>query len=509
MTVRGHSGGRALARNSALNAAGQLAPLLVAVAVLPYLLGELGPERFALLTLAWTIIGYFGFLDLGLGRATTQFVAGLLGADRAGGVNRVVWSSLTIQTVLGTAGALAIAALASVLARDVLRVTDPALLAETQSTLRLVALGLPLVLLSGTFSGVLEAYQRFDLMNLVRVPSSIATLIIPTAGVAFQASLPSIVLGIVVARACALLCFGGLAVRIGGVARPVRPHVPTLRRLLGFGGWLTVSLMAVPILTYAERLLIGGLRSLTELAYYAVPFEIVARTAIIPSAIALTLFPAFSHAQRSGAQVDQLFRRPMRLLFLLQWPLLVMLWLFPGDILAAWIGPDVADAGEVVLRLLAAAFFLNAFSQVALAGIQGLGRPDLKARLDLVEVPLFILLAVLMIPRFGIAGAAGAKLLVSFADTALLFLFAGRLNARPMIDWSRLRRHPAAAGATILVVSLVGFSAAAPLTIRIVAAVAGIILLGGAVWMRALDGADRAAVLTLFGRRAQMKEVTQ
>jgi O-antigen/teichoic acid export membrane protein len=267
--------------------------------------------------------------------------------------------------------------------------------------------------------------------------------------------------------------------------------------------------MAVPFLTYAERLLIGGLRSLTELAYYAVPFEIVARTAIIPSAVALTLFPAFSQAQRSGAHVDQLFRRPMRLLFLLQWPLLVFLWLFPRDILAAWVGPNVADAGAVVLRLLAAAFFLNAFSQVALAGIQGLGRPDLKARLDLVEVPLFILLAVLLIPRFGIAGAAGAKLLVTFADTALLFLFAGRLSARPMIDWSRLRRHPVAAGATILVVSLVGFSAAAPLTIRIVAALAGIILLGGAVWMRALDDTDRAAVLSLFGRRAQMKEVTQ
>jgi O-antigen/teichoic acid export membrane protein len=507
VSVQSHSGGRALARNSALNAAGQLAPLLVAVAVLPYVLGELGPERFAVLTLAWTIIGYFGFLDLGLGRATTQFVAGLLGADRAGGVNRVVWSSLAIQAALGMAGALVIAALASVLARDVLRVADRALLNETVSTLRLVALGLPLVLLSGTFSGVLEAYQRFDLMNLVRVPSSIATLAIPAAGVALQASLPAIVVGIIVARACALVCFAGLAIRIGGVERPVRPHTRTLRRLLGFGGWLTVSLIAVPFLTYAERLLIGGLRSLTELAYYAVPFEIVARTAIIPSAVALTLFPAFSHAQRSGGRVDALFRRPLRLLFLLQWPLLVLLWLFPHDILSAWMGPDVANAGAVVLRLLAVAFFLNAFSQVALAGIQGLGRPDLKAKLDLVEVPLFIVLAVLMIPRFGIAGAAGAKLVVTFADTAVLFVLAGRLTARPLIDGSLLRRHPIAAAATVLVVATVGFAAAGPFAVRIAAALAGTILLGGTVWLRALDGTDRAAVLSLLGRRAPMREV--
>src|SRR5690606_34579224 len=102
--------------------------------------------------------------------------------------------------------------------------------------------------------------------------------------------------------------------RVAGQLRPVAPHWLTLRRLLGFGGWLTVSLLAVPVLMYAERLLIGGLRSLTELAYYTVPFEIVARTAVIPSAIALTLFPAFSYAQRDARRVDELFRRPLRLL---------------------------------------------------------------------------------------------------------------------------------------------------------------------------------------------------
>ncbi|MGH7447266.1 MAG: oligosaccharide flippase family protein, partial [Longimicrobiales bacterium] len=372
-----------MVRNAALNAAGQLLPLLLILPVLPYVLSTLGTERFAVLTLAWTVIGYFGFLDLGLGRAATQFVAQLLGENRRSEVNRVVWSSLVTQAALGVAGAIIIAALAPVIARDVLRIADPALQAETRTTVMFVAMGLPLVLLSGTFSGVLEAHQRFDLMNLVRVPANLATLAVPAVGAMVGASLPAIVVGIVAARACALLCFAVLAGRVAGWLRPVRPHWLTLRRLLGFGGWLTVSLLAVPVIVYAERLLIGGMRSLTELAYYTVPFEIVARTAVIPSAIALTLFPAFSYAQKDARRVDDLFRRPLRLLFLFQWPLLVVLWLFPGEILGAWMGGAVAAAGASVLRLLALAFFLNAFSHIALAGVQGLGRPDLKAKLDL------------------------------------------------------------------------------------------------------------------------------
>lgn len=507
MSAPARTGGRLLARNAALNAAGQMLPLLLAVPILPYVLRELGAERFAVLTLAWTIIGYFGFLDLGLGRATTKFVAGLLGADR-GGVSRVVWSSLAIQSALGLAGAALIAALVPAIAHDVLRISDPAILAETEATLRLVALGLPLVLLSGTFSGVLEAYQRFDLVNIVRVPVSMATLAVPAAGVALGWSLPAIVTGIVIARACALLSFAGFAARLGDGLWPVRPDPPTLRRLLGFGGWLTVSLIAVPILTYAERLLIGGLRSLAELAYYAVPFEIVARTAVIPSAIALTLFPAFSYAQRSGGRVDELFRRPMRLLFILQWPLLCLFWLFPGEILATWMGPQVAAAGAPVLRLLAVAFFLNAFSQIALAGIHGLGRPDLKAKLDMAEVPLFIALSFLLIPRFGIAGAAAAKLLVTVVDTALLFAFARHLGHRPMIAWSHLRHHPATASGVILLLAIVGFAAAAPVAVRAIVMLLAIPLLSGAVWRYALDASDRAAVFGLFSRTPSMKEAT-
>jgi O-antigen/teichoic acid export membrane protein len=198
----------------------------------------------------------------------------------------------------------------------------------------------------------------------------------------------------------------------------------------------------------------------------------------------------------------------MKLLFLLQWPLLVVLWLFAAEILDAWMGSEVAAAGAPVLRLLALAFFLNAFSQVALAGVQGLGRPDLKAKLDMFEVPFFVLLAALLIPRFGITGAAAAKLVVTVVDTSLLFVFAGRLGRRPMIDWSVPRRHPAAALATATLVAIVALSAQAPVAVRIVVMLVAAGALGGAVWTRALDATDRAAVFGLFRRTLPMKEVT-
>lgn len=494
-----------LARNAALNAVAQLVPLVLALPVLPYVLRTLGAERFAVLTLAWTVIGYFGFLDLGLGRAATRFVAAGLGRGESEEIRRVVWSSLVTQAALGLAGALIIAAAAPFIASGILRIEDADLLAETSAALTWVALGLPLVLLSGTMSGVLEAHQRFDLTNMVRVPANAATLAVPAAGVWLGASLPVIIAAIVGTRALALFGFSVFAARVSGGLAPALPDPAVVRRLLAFGGWLSISMLAAPLLTYAERLLLGGIRSLTDLAHYAVPFEIVARTAVLSSAAALTLFPAFSYAQQRGTSIEGLFHRPLRLLFLLQWPLLVVFWLFPHELLNAWMGTEVATAGAGALRLLALAFFFNGFAQLALAGVQGLGRPDLKAKLDLVQLPLYIGAAALFIARFGITGAAAAKLLFTVVDTAILFLFARRLGAPAHMGLSSRSSRVAVAAALTACVAT-GAAVALPFTVRVVAAVAGIAVVGAALWLFVLDAMDRDAVrrATRPGRPAEI-----
>lgn len=60
-------------------------PLLIAAVTVPKLLTLIGSERFGFLALAWGLIGYAGALDLGIGRATTQRVAALIGAGGTSG----------------------------------------------------------------------------------------------------------------------------------------------------------------------------------------------------------------------------------------------------------------------------------------------------------------------------------------------------------------------------------------------------------------------------------------
>jgi O-antigen/teichoic acid export membrane protein len=107
----------------------------------------------------------------------------------------------------------------------------------------------------------------------------------------------------------------------------------------------------------------------------------------------------------------------------------VVLVLFAPEILALWLKGDFAARSTGVLRILAISFALNALSYVPFSAVQGLGRPDLKAKLDLAEVHFCVILSCILIPRYGVAGAALAKLGVTIIDTVGLFWMAGRLGA--------------------------------------------------------------------------------
>ena len=99
--------GRLLAGNAVWNLVGTCSPVLVAVVCLPILKRGLGTDRLGIISLAWVIIGYFGFFDLGLSRALTKLVAEKLGQKRSQEIPYLVWTSLWLMAGIGIAGLVA------------------------------------------------------------------------------------------------------------------------------------------------------------------------------------------------------------------------------------------------------------------------------------------------------------------------------------------------------------------------------------------------------------------
>jgi len=80
-----------------------------------------------------------------------------------------------------------------------------------------------------------------------------------------------------------------------------------------------------------------------------------------------------------------------------------------------------------VLQWLAVGVFCNSLAHIAFAFIQGVGRPELTAKLHLAELPLYVLLVWYLIGAYGIEGAAISWALRTGIDAILLFGIAQRL----------------------------------------------------------------------------------
>jgi len=195
-----------LARNTIFNFIGQAIPLIAGIITLPFIIKGLGTQRFGLLSLALVILGYFAVFDLGLGRATTKFVAESVGKGEKEKISIIVWTSVTIQFIFGMIGTFIFLAIVPVLATKLLNI-PPELQTEAKSTFYMLAFTLPILLISSSFRGVLEAFQRFDLVNIITIPSNSMTFILPLIGIHLGLSLPWIVGLILVTRVMTLLTY--------------------------------------------------------------------------------------------------------------------------------------------------------------------------------------------------------------------------------------------------------------------------------------------------------------
>lgn len=427
---------RVLKRSLAWNALGTLLPVLAAVGAVPLLIAGLGTHRFGLLTLVWALVGYASLFDLGLGRALTVIAAERLGRpDAAGdrGLGPLLWTALAWLGGLGLLAALLLAATAPALVRALQVPAE--LSAEAVQAFRVLALGLPLVFVTSALTGLLSALQRFDLLTQVRLPLSLVTTLGPLATMAFSPSLVWIAWLMLVARALATAAFAWRLASLGqGLMRPVAPQRALSRLLLGQGGWMTVSNVVGPLMTYLDRFIVGALLGTAAVAWYVTPYEVLGRLNLIPGILLGVLFPALATAFASDtARARALYGDAATVLRHSLWVVCLVFLLFAEELLAVWIDPAFAHEAAPVARWLAVGVWVNIVAHTPFTFLQGVGRSDLIAKVHLAELLPYLALVAWWTQAFGIAGTAAAWTLRVLVDTVLM-------------QWLAWRVHPPLAG---------------------------------------------------------------
>lgn len=427
---------RGLLRSALWSLMGTVVPMLAALLAVPWLMRYLGQERLGVLSLVWVVVGYFSFLDMGLGRAVTVAVAAL----RARGVH----GQAEEMHVLGSASALlfGLGAVAAVFLGVLLAIWGvPFQLSSTDLRLEVVQallwmlLCLPLLLLSSSLRGHLEGLGAFRSLNLLRIPTGILLVAGPCLTVYYSASLVGACVSIFVVRLGHVLVLWKLVAEQTphGSWRLLAVLLQScdrsrLRQLLRFGGWVTVSNLVGPLIVYVDRFVIGVSLTAGAVTAYAVPFDLVSRLPVLVAALCSVLLPELARLSSLAAATEpQAALQARRLVrkssgysaVVVAVMVLVGCWMAPWA-LTWWLGPGFAQQSVGVTQILLLAFGVNAVAQIPFTAMQAVGRVRAVALLHAAELLPYAALVYWAISWLGIEGAAWAWLMRSVVDYAVL-----------------------------------------------------------------------------------------
>ncbi|OGV71282.1 MAG: hypothetical protein A2269_09125 [Lentisphaerae bacterium RIFOXYA12_FULL_60_10] len=426
-----------MGRDTAWNLVGMLLPMVVALFTIPVMIHRMGTARFGVLTLVWMLVGYFSIFDMGLGRALTRLMADRISRERLDEIPGLFWTAIAMMGLLGLTGAGIVLAISGPLALRWLNIAD-SFRQEALLAFRVVAFGLPVVVMTTGLTGTLEACRRFRLVNLLRMPAGAFTFLGPVLVLPFTTNLTVVVAVLIAGRVAECLGYlGGCFAALPLLRRNIRWEPREVLPLFSFGGWMTVSNLAVPLMQHVDRFIIGMVRSVEAVTFFATPAEIVVRLLIFTRARIAVLFPEFvaGHA-RGDAGLSGLFARGMKHLLLAVFPIMLGVVVLTPVGLRLWLGPEFEAGSSFVMVTLTIGVMITSMSMVPWFLIQAVGRPDLSARVHLAQLPVYILFTWHLCGRWGIAGSAVAWAVRAAVDWLWMLGLSRRFVDRQAVSWS-------------------------------------------------------------------------
>src|SRR5260370_42121649 len=142
------------------------------------------------------------------------------------------------------------------------------LIREAETAFLFLALAVPIVLIANSLRGVLEAVQRFHIINYVKIPTNILMFAAPMLLIPFGGRISSIIALMTLFRflaMMALLKFCLPLLHLRSIRMVADKHL--LRQLFKYGGWGRVSSLTGPMLLSSDRFAIGALLSLWALSW--------------------------------------------------------------------------------------------------------------------------------------------------------------------------------------------------------------------------------------------------
>ncbi len=379
--------------------------IVVGLLVPPFLIRRIGSEGYGVWALALSFVEYFWLIDLGFRPATVKYAAEYRALNRTGELNRLVSTALGYSGLCGTAVLLLLWFNAERIA-TYLKVAAP----EFPALIRVIALSWAFGLVFNVFGAVLEGFQRFDLTNAITIGSTLARSVLVVLVVWHGYGLWEMGIVLAATQAATYVALFLAAVRIYPEIH-LSPRYVTwemARQLVSYGRQVFSALLGARLLQAGIPALIAYFLPVRHVTYYTVSQKILDYVGDVIGRIGLVTSPRASAwmAQGDRARILRLSHYGNTYCLAL-WALPAsFLFVFSENVCRLWVNAEFAGQARILLPVLIAGYTLWMGQFISASILMGIARYEAYALSVLAEAVLVLLGCAVVLPRFGIAGAA-------------------------------------------------------------------------------------------------------
>lgn len=382
---------------------------------------ELGASGLGLYTLAFTIY-MFGmqFAAFGIGIALTKYVAEH--NENLKKVEEFVSSGLIGSFISGLTVGIILYLSSNTIA---IKFFDSP---ELAYLLRITAFCLPFIALQRVALGTLNGLRKmsyFALLNIVQNVSVFALSVILV--ILFKMNVTGAIFGFVIPT----IVMGPLALvfikDFFEVPSKLFNTILRLKELSWFGFYVVLTNSIGMILTQIDSLLIGHFMDKTEVGYYAVAVVLIQGIILVPAAVQRVTSPAIAsyHGKNEYENIRKLIKKTVAKTFLITICFSVLLVIL-GKFLISFLFTEEFLPAYIPLLILLIGYTIYA-PVIAIGGtLSSIGKVNVQFRVSALCAMINIILNILFIPRFGIAGAAIATSMSMIFTTMIVCYFVKR-----------------------------------------------------------------------------------
>jgi O-antigen/teichoic acid export membrane protein len=399
---------------------------IVALAILPLLVGRLGAAPTGLFVFATTLTGYFTAVEYGVGTSVTKYVAEYRATGEDEQLGSIMRASLLLMLGLGSLVAIGVAVLALLAGQALF--SSPSVRSQALPTL-LVAAGIALLYWPSRLGPAsLRGLERFDLCALVEMSSAVLTfaLIFVASGLTRSVAVLTGLFGVVFLLegvSAGALAWPHLRLR-RGVGHWRGPH---LRPAMGFSAGLFLIGLSDTFIYESDRIVVTAFVGAAAIVIYEVALRPQTGVRLIGGLVGSALVSTSSRLIAEGrpARLRGLVLVGSLYTVVLTIPFVVLIMVLAEPIVEAWIGHGYGRYAGYV-QIFVSYWFLGVNAGVLGSAIVGIGRIRAFVWLTVAGAVLTLGLSIALTLAWGTVGVIWGTVIPAYLGIPIWLHFALR-----------------------------------------------------------------------------------